>query len=387
MTPGRKQLLLLLVLIPLLAGAFELRVKDNMADFSVFYRAGQRLRLGETLYRQSDGHYQFKYMPFSAFLYLPLTLVPLGAAKAAWYAVVIISTGLVFCLTIRLLRPGRRKAVLICVIAAIVLGRYFLREIELGQVNALITALLLLMILSFDSGPPGRGAPRWRVGRATGPGWGLAAALKPYALIFLPYFLLKKKWQTAAGGLAVLGLAVLAPAVFYGLEGNFIVLGEWRSSLSASTRGLLSTQDNVSFMGFLAKRTGNQDLQRLLYALVLAGLAGLVFALIRLGRKTPRPHVLECFLLLALIPIVSPLGWDYTMLSAAPAVMLVVSHLDKYPRPARVFLGLTFAAIAFSLYDVMGRALYARFMSWSMITVGFMILVGYISYLRFQGHA
>jgi hypothetical protein len=166
MMPARKKILILLVMIPVLAGAFQLRVKNDMVDFSVNYQAGQRLRQGETLYRGSDGHYQFKYMPFSAFLYLPFTLLPVGTAKAAWYVVVIVSTGLVFYLTVKLLRTDRGKAVLAAVTAAVVLGRYFLREIDLGQINALITTLLMLMILSYDSWVDR--APRPREERGTG---------------------------------------------------------------------------------------------------------------------------------------------------------------------------------------------------------------------------
>jgi hypothetical protein len=356
-----------------------------MVDFAVNYNAAQRLRLGETLYRTSDGHYQFKYMPFSAFLYLPLTLVPLDAAKGVWYAVVVVSTVLVFTLTIRLLRPVRKRALFISLTAALVLGRYFLREIDLGQINALITTLLLVMILHYDSWLHRAGPPREE--RAAGLSWGLATALKPYALIYLPYFVLKRRWLAVVSGLAVLGLAVLSPALFYGLPGNFRVLGEWRSTLSASTPRLFSAQDNVSIMGFLTKWTSRQQDSFLPYAAVLAGLAALVLILIYLGRKTSRPQILEGFLLLALIPLVSPLGWDYTMLSSAPAVMLILSHLDKYPRPARIILYVTFAVIAFSLFDLMGRAFFERFMSLSVITICFMSLIGYVAFLRIKGHA
>ncbi len=140
MVTNPKKTLILLALALALAAAFELRVKDDMVDFSVNYQAAQRLRDGETLYRASDGHYQFKYMPFSAFLYLPFSLLPLGTAKAAWYVVVVTSTGLVFYLTLGLLRSDRRRSVLAAAAAAVVLGRYFLREIDLGQINALMTA-------------------------------------------------------------------------------------------------------------------------------------------------------------------------------------------------------------------------------------------------------
>lgn len=386
MTAARKKLIFGIALLLVLAGAFELRVKRDMVDFSVNYKAAQRLRQGETLYRTSDGHYQFKYMPFSAFLYLPLALVPLDAAKAVWYVIVLLSTGLVFYLSSRVLRTGGRETVHVYGTSALVLGRYFLREIDLGQINALMTALLLFMILSYDSGPDS-GSPGRRGDRGTGLFWGLATALKPYALIYLPYFILKKAWRAAVCGVAVLGLAALGPALFYGLRGNFVVLKEWLTTLSISSPVLFSTQDNVSIMGMLNKWTGNQRLSLGLYATVVVLLAGLVYILIRLGRKASRPPVLECFLLLALVPLISPLGWDYTMLSAAPALMLILSRRDKYPAAARVFLYINLAVIALSLHDLMGKALYARFMSWSVITVCFMILIAYAAFLRLKGQA
>jgi hypothetical protein len=371
--------------MPLLALAFELRIKDKMVDFSVNYRAAQRLRLGETLYRTADGHYQFKYMPFSAFLYVPLTLVPLAAAKGTWFALVILSSVLVFFFSAKLLRSDRRRTLTAELVAVLVLGRYFLREIQLGQINALITAVLLLMIVSLDSG---RARPS-RAGAQCGTGlcWGLATALKPYSLIYLPYFLLKKRWLPVAGGFAVLGLAGLAPAVFYGPGGNFVVLKEWWSTLSASTPSLFSTQDNVSLMGCLVKWTGRPGLSLAIYLLFLGGLAGLVLFLVHLGRNRDRGFVLETFLILALIPLISPLGWDYTLLAAAPAVMLIACHLDKLQTFARLFLFLDFAVIALSLYDLLGRGLYARFMASSAITVCFLILIGYVAHLRIKNYA
>jgi hypothetical protein len=353
-----------------------------MSDFRVNYQAAQRLRLGETLYRTADSHWQFKYMPFSAFLYLPLTVFPLTAAKAIWYAVVVISEGLILYLSARLLQPGTRKTAFLAAATWVLLGRYFLREIQLGQINALITGLLLLMIRAFDfrgTSPAGSSV--------SGASWGLATALKPYSLIYLPYLLAKRKWTAVAAGIFVLGLAALAPALFYGFRGNLTVLKEWQSTLAASTPSLFSSQDNVSLMGFLAKWTGRQSLALIFYFMILFLLGGLILYLLFLGKHVSRAFVLESFLLLALIPLISPLGWDYTLIAAAPAVMLILAHFKEFPPFARYILVLDLALIAFSLYDLMGRALYARFMSWSVITVNFLILIGYLAFLRIKKYA
>jgi hypothetical protein len=182
-------------------------------------------------------------------------------------------------------------------------------------------------------------------------------------------------------------LTVFAPSLFYGLKGNFQVLGEWRSSLSTSTPALLAAQDNISIIGFLVKWTANQTLSFFLYLIILCFLAGLVFFLMARGKSSPRPVVLEGFLLLSLIPLVSPLGWDYTMLSAAPATMLILANFGKFPLGGRVLLCCNWAVIVLSLYDLMGRDLYTRFMSWSVITLDFLILIGCLAFLRIQRNA
>jgi hypothetical protein len=88
--------------------------------------------------------------------------------------------------------------------------------------------------------------------------------------------------------------------------------------------------------------------------------------------------------LLILIPLISPLGWDYTLLSSAPGIILILHHFSKFPRLLRPALVAGLATVGLSLYDIMGRKNYAAFMSWSVITLIFLLLLGYLSYLRFK---
>lgn len=380
---ARKSAVFLTLLILVSFGLiFLLKVKDEMLDFEVNYQAAKRLRLGETLYRASDGHYQFKYMPFSAFLYLPLTLLPLSLAKAVWYGIVLLCSGLIFFLSLKLLHLDKKKSFTIGILSFLILAKYFLRELQLGQINALITFLLLLMVWLLVR----ESAPR-RQQLESGLFSGLATALKPYAAIFLPYYILRKKGLSLASGVIVLILALIAPSLFYGLDGSFKVFDEWQSSLRASTPSLFASQDNISLIGFFTKWTGGQNLTFVLYLITLAALGLFILYLFLRKNNVSQPILLDCFLLMALIPLVSPLGWDYTLLSAAPAVMLILSHFDKYCPFWKGFLFLNFAVIALSLYDLMGSELYTSFMSWSVITVNFLILIGYLAFLRIKGHA
>jgi hypothetical protein len=373
--------LIVLAATVLLCLLFVFRAKEEMADFEVNYKAGQRIRSGETLYRTADGHWQFKYPPFSAFLYLPLTLLPLSTAKAVWFMAIALASVMIFVISSQLIDNKDNRWLSPAFFAILILARYFLRELQLGQINALITFLLVAMIWLL-AGPSLPSASA-----AGGALAGLSTAFKPYALVFFPYFAFRKKWPALATGLAVLGLATFAPALFYGWKGNWVVLGEWRSSLAASTPSLISSQDNVSLIGFIMKRTQDQSLSLTIYGITLAVLIGLVLLLLNRGTRIPRSTILDGFLLLALIPLVSPLGWDYTSLSSAPAVMLICRHYDKYRRFWRGFLIFNFLVISLSLYDLMGSGLYAAFMSSSVITLNFLALLGYLAYLRIKGHA
>ncbi len=377
----KKKLLLVLLAFILLLSLFLLKVQEHMIDFEVNYKAGKRLGGGESLYQVEDGHFMFKYLPSSALLYLPLSFLPLNVAKAFWYFIVAFCLCSLVYVSAKILPLEEKKPIYLLIFPPLILARYFLRELQLGQINALVTMILLFMIwfLIYEKNT----MPSQKDIYA-GLLWGLATALKPYALIFLPYFLLKKKWKSLLSGVGFLFLALLIPAAFYGFRGNIIILKAWISTLSRSTPALLTSQDNISIIAFFMKWTGNQNISLLLSGLVIALLAFLVLTVILIGRKIDRASVLECSILLILIPLISPLGWDYTLLMSVLGVTIIIRNFSGYSKFWRGFLVFNFFIITFSLYDIMGRDLYAGFMSWSVITINFLILIGYLMHLRFR---
>src|SRR5690606_16561849 len=100
------------------------------------------------------------------------------------------------------------------------------------------------------------------------------------------------------------------------------------------------------------------------------------------GRGVAHPEVLEGALLLTLIPLISPQGWDYVFLIATPAVALFANYDDRLPAAVRWTTWAAVATIGLSLFDLMGRERYAAFMSWSVITLCFLVLVGALVTLR-----
>jgi uncharacterized membrane protein YhaH (DUF805 family) len=109
-----------------------------------------------------------------------------------------------------------------------------------------------------------------------------------------------------------------------------------------------------------------------------------MYLLVRRGRRLENPVPLDCALLLLLIPLISPLGWDYTLLAAVPAVAIISRRLRDFSAAARFGLAPVMAVIPLSLYDLLGRRFYARFMSLSVITLCFLVLAGYGAALRLR---
>jgi hypothetical protein len=358
------------------AYVFGIRWNHGMADFAVNYRAGQRIVAGETLYRTSDGHYMFKYFPSAALIYAPFTALPIELAMVAWFLLSLAAFIAIFTLVDRLI-PKKHVPYLLA-IAGAVLAKYILHELRLGQINVFVTLIMLAGIAAFQR------APKWRGELLGGALAGVAIAVKPYAALLVLYFLVTLRWRSVIAAAGALALCLTLPSVFYGVTGNLAQLREWASSLSDSTPALLTNVDNVSVLAFFTKWLGDPGRAVQPTLIVLGALALLTLAVIVAGRRRPDGFVLEGALVLTLIPLISPLGWDYTFLMALLAVALIVNNRLVFARPVQWLLAANFAIVALALYDTMGRTIYGAFMRWSVTTVNFIIVILALAYVRLR---
>ena len=107
-------------------------------------------------------------------------------------------------------------------------------------------------------------------------------------------------------------------------------------------------------------------------------------AMFAVRRRVAAPAGLEAAMLLTMIPLLSPQGWDYVFLIATPAVVYLVNYDRDLPPALRGITWVALAVIAFSLYDIIGRAVYARFMALSIISVCFLVVVSALTALRWR---
>jgi Glycosyltransferase family 87 len=370
----RTRLLLAVLAAVSLVALFTTRVSRKMPDFEVYWTAGSRAIAGEPLYRSEDGHYQFKYLPAFAMFAAPLALLPLHAAKAFWFAASAVLMLVLLALSAKALPQPRRPVVLLLVLTFLAMAKFYAHELVLGQVNLLFAVLVVLAVVEM------RREREWTAGLLIA----LALVVKPYAALFVPWLALRPNRTALAAMSAGLVTALLLPMTIYGWAGNLRLLNEWWHAVSSSTSPNLTNQDNVSLAAMFTKWMGPQpgaSTLSLLLGFMLLALTAVVVAA-RRGIREPDP--LEASLLLMLIPLLSPQGWDYVFLISTPAVMLLINELPSIPGNLRAATIASIAAAALSIYDLMGREAYGTFMALSAITICFLVEVAALITLRFR---
>jgi hypothetical protein len=360
------------LLIIAAAVIFAVRVKGLMHDFNVYYTAAGRVWAGETLYRAEDGHWQYKYLPTFAFVLAPLSKLPVVPARAVWYALVLGAIVLFVKKSYDLLPDKRRAAGFVVGLGVLAMAKFYIREMGLGQSNVL---LALLVMLALEAGRSGREA-------LVGVLLAGATVVKPYAILFWPYLVARKRFRAAAWFAVAVLVAVLLPAIRYGFMGNVeLIKGLW-TVVTTSTAPNLLGRDNASIAGMFAGWFGVSSLTSHLALLFAIGLLAVCVWILRRRGPGSLPEYLEFAVLLYLIPLLSPQGWDYVFLMGTPGIMLLLDRMDTLPVAAQRFLWVCLAIVAFASWDLMGRHLYGAFMGMRIVSVCALIELALILRLR-----
>jgi hypothetical protein len=353
------------------------RIRHEMADFVNWRRAAVRSVHAEPLYRPEDGHYLFKYFPAFALMMAPFAVIDTETGKVLWFAISVGLLALLLRWSIAALPERRLTRGILLGFAIVVMGKFYAHELVLGQVNLLLGALLLMSLLFIQIGRP----------LIAGGLVGAAVFIKPYALILVPWLFVTQGWAATAMAAGIVAVGLLSPAAVYGWSGNVDLLRGWLQTVTDSTLPNLLGNDNVSIAAMWAKWLGPGRAASILAWLSIAGT--LVMAMVTWWRRqsVPAPEYLECALLMLLIPVISPQGWDYVLLLGTPAVICLVDRGRELARRWQWGLGVALTLMGLTIFDVMGRALYGRFMALSVITVCALAVAAGLVHVRWRGLA
>lgn len=174
-------------------------VSWELEDADAYWNAAMRLRDGHALYIPvdpgADETIAYRYAPWLAWAWVPLTYLSKGIVQAGWSVVLVAAVVTALLPLIRL-----RTVAAFCLAA--LLGGLLVRTASTGNVHALLVAALVY-------GVPRRSGPIWI---------GIAASLKIAPIAYALVYAGRREWGRAALSVAVAGL-LFAPALLYDLSG------------------------------------------------------------------------------------------------------------------------------------------------------------------------
>jgi len=167
-------------------------------DVDAYWDAALRLRNGEPLYLPDldpDSYRVFRYAPWFAWLWVPLTYLPQGIVEWAWGGVLAAASAWVLVGLTRL-RSAAAWAL------ALVITPWLLSLVQVGNIQPLVVAMLA-----------------FGVSRASGPVWvGIAASLKAVPALWALVFVARRQWGRVLLAAAVT-FVLLSPLLLYELDG------------------------------------------------------------------------------------------------------------------------------------------------------------------------
>ena len=171
----------------------------NPADGGAYYDAASRLSHGQALYPavNPEAHEVFRYAPWFAAAWIPLTVLPRDLALHVWSLAMLACSGLAVWPLLR--RPSWTSVAL-----AALAGQTLVETAMFGNAHPLVVALLV-----------------WTVGRRTFPAWvGVAASIKLVPLAFVLVWAGRRSWLPAVVAVGLTG-ALFAPMLLFDLS-NYV---------------------------------------------------------------------------------------------------------------------------------------------------------------------
>jgi len=357
----------------------------NLLDFEVYYRSAARLLHGENLYRiASDDYFIFKYSPVSAMFYIPFTVFPLAVAKNIYWLCLTIVAASSFLLCFRLAMPnweetsiGRKY--LFFVLLMLSIGVHIYREFALGQVNIVLFFSYLLIIRFYQLQKP---LPIAII---------LASGIffKPWGLIFLSYFFIKKEYKTLLYFALFSLLLLFLPVIFYGFQGAFEQTGKWfnEMAIEMGNKQDLGAYGNHTIFSVLYRYSpihliGNSPVFQTIFQLViLLLLALLVLIFIKKGKEIERKEVAEGALLIGLMPLLAPAAYN-TFLLLGLAMAILMLNFKKLPVWARILFVAGIVVQGGNFYDIWGNELSNYLIDLSVVAIGAIAILTCLIFAR-----
>lgn len=376
--------------------------KRNYSDFHCFYLAGQRMLNQQDIYVVNDKTAaEFRYAPVFALIMSGLARVKEDTADTIWYTSNFLLLIACFLLIKAMVKPAgleRKAAAWMYALFGLGMIRQVIHNLSAGQTNILImfSALLGLYLISKKRDLAGAAALAFSI------------TIKYTPLIFIPYFILKKKFKIGLLLMFFLAVYLFLPGLFIGFKTNLHYLKGLLPFLSNSTildpltildpknQSLFSTAHRY-FTNCLAYFHSGQmpfqnfGLSQSKINLIFIGLSSLIYLLIFYAPKrknqggAPKREIIDYALLLICVIIFNLNAWMHNYILLSLGYFIVLYHLAKSNFQDRVVLALfafSYALSVVNLAGLLGKVISYKFLFYSPFTLSALFI--YAALLRIK---
>jgi hypothetical protein len=262
-------------------------------------------------------------------------------------------------------------------LALLINGKFLVKELAFGQFNLPVALLLFGAVLAARHGRVFMAGALVAVG----------VFVKPYALVLVPWLAWTLGWRALVPFSLVMVGGLLLPAASYGWQGNQALLAEWYRTVTETTGPNLLAFENISFASMWAKWIEpGPAAARLAAASAVAAVAAGGIVMWR-RNDVAEPNYLEAAYFLVLVPLLSPQGWDYTLVIAMPAFVLLVDRWRELSPAWRAIAATGIFFTSFTIWDLLRRTMYTQLMQWAAISVGAVLVAACLVRLRWRAIA
>jgi hypothetical protein len=312
-----------LVIAAYIVGLGIAAVLRKQADFNTYYLAGERVLGGLSIYPPTDSD-RFLYAPIFALAFVPIAALPLKLAQLAFFIInalalveLIIGTG------VMLFGRERKLPAGLIVIPVALCFRFIGNNIEHGQINLIVLALLVWAVIFSE---------RMRAPLA---GVMLAAAIliKPFAILVAAYIFIRRRFNsfgwTIVGGI----ILIVAPVFIFGphrwVEQTTAYL-QAVSSMTGRYRTMLTNQSAVSAIARLVQPVSTEYMTSALPLALGMGLEVVLAAAVLVwGWLSGRNDRIALSGLFCVMPGFAPVSWKSYFVALIVPYMLLTATLVR----------------------------------------------------------
>ena len=307
----------------------------HYSDFRVYHTTAGRFLRGEDIYDTSDpGVTPFKYSPFFALLTSPLGFLPIHEASLVFFTVNFLLFLLIIIFSGKMTgaeKIGGRKKIILYALPLVAVFRFVLLVLDSGQASFFMIASALAALYLAEKNKD----------LSAGALLAFSVMIKYVTFIFLPYWILRKKWKAVFSTLAFLVIYAYLPALFCGVGRATRYLLEWLPFITKTSldQGSWTDYKNQSVYSFvlrlLMKNSPYEntapswsilDFHAALFVGIAAAAILYAWALFSGTRRGARP-TLTYAVLFAGVTLFNPNCWPFNFVALCLPVMVLTHHL------------------------------------------------------------